>query len=154
MTDASLIGIGVWIGQELSMDDIHPTAFYLKKFKSAKMNYSVTDKETLAVIDRLMYFELQLSGTKFISKKIFTLEIFGQAWCACAHPIKSFCHVTSYISSPTHLSPYSFFSNFCILVRPIWHSTSGWRPICQLLGTLHPVDALHFNYFTMQGAPP
>ena len=47
------------------MDDIHFSAFYSRKFKSAKMNYSVTDKETLAVIDGLLHFQLQLSGMKF-----------------------------------------------------------------------------------------
>ena len=32
-------------------------------------------------------------------------------------PIKSFRHITSYRSSPLHLSPRSSFSNFCVLVR-------------------------------------
>ena len=59
------MGIGAWIGQGQSMDDIHPAAFYSRKFKSAEMNYSVTDKETLAVIDGLLHFQPQLSGMKF-----------------------------------------------------------------------------------------
>ena len=65
MTDASLMGIGAWIGQEPSMDDIHPAAFYSRKFKSAEMNYSVTDKETLTVIDGLLHFQPHLSGRQF-----------------------------------------------------------------------------------------
>ena len=60
------MGIGAWIGQGPSMDDIHLAAFYSRKFKSAEMNYFLTDKETLAVIDRLSHFQPQLSGTKFM----------------------------------------------------------------------------------------
>ena len=64
-TDALLMGIGALIGQGLSMDDIHPAAFYSRKFKPAEFNYSTTDKETFAVIEGLEHFTPQLSGTRF-----------------------------------------------------------------------------------------
>ena len=65
VTDASLMGIGAWIGQGPSMDDIQPAAFYSRKFKHAELNYSVTDKETHGIIDGLEQFTPQLTGTKF-----------------------------------------------------------------------------------------
>ena len=65
VTDASLMGIGAWIGQGPSMDDIHPAAFQSRKFKPAEFNYSVTYKETFAVIEGLEHFIPLLSGTRF-----------------------------------------------------------------------------------------
>ena len=65
ITDASLKGIGAWIGQGPSVQDIHPAAFYSRKFKPSEMNYTVTEKETLAIIDALHHFQPQLAGTKF-----------------------------------------------------------------------------------------
>ncbi len=65
VTDASANGIGAWIGQGPSMYDIRPAAFYSRKFNRAELNYSVTDKEVLAIIEGLEHFEPQLIGTKF-----------------------------------------------------------------------------------------
>ena len=66
ITDASVKGIGAWIGQGPSIQDIQPAAFYSRKFKPAELNYSVTEKETLAMIDGLRHFQPQLNGTKFM----------------------------------------------------------------------------------------
>ena len=65
MTDTSLMGIGAWIGQGPSIDDINPAAFYFRKFKPAEFNYFVTDKETFAVITELKHFTPQIAGTTF-----------------------------------------------------------------------------------------
>ena len=47
------------------MDDIHRAEFYSRKFKRAEFNYSVTYKETFAVIEGLEHFTPQLLGTRF-----------------------------------------------------------------------------------------
>ena len=64
-----------------------------------------------------------------ISKKRFVPGIFGQARRACACPIKSFRCVTSYRSSPPHLSSRSSFSNFCVLVRLVVPLPNMLRPV-------------------------
>ena len=66
ITDASVKGIGGWMEQGPSIQDIQTAAFYSRKFKPAELNYSVTEKETLAIIDGLLHFQLQLNGIKFI----------------------------------------------------------------------------------------
>ena len=66
ITDASVKGIEAWIGQGPSMQDIQPAAFYSRKFKPAELNYSVTEKETLVIIDRLRHFQPQLNGTQMM----------------------------------------------------------------------------------------
>ena len=42
------------------MDNIHPAAFYSRKFKPAELNYSVTDKEIFIVIEGLENLTPQL----------------------------------------------------------------------------------------------
>ena len=59
------MGIGAWIGQGPSMDDIHPAALYSRKLKPAEFNYCVTDTETFAVIEGLEHFMPQLSATSY-----------------------------------------------------------------------------------------
>ena len=66
ITDASVKGIKAWIGQGPSIEDIQPAAFYSRKFKPAELNYSVTEKETLAIIDGLHHFQPQVNGSKFM----------------------------------------------------------------------------------------
>ena len=66
ITDASVKGIGVCIGQGPSIQDIQPAAFYSRKFKPAELNYSITEKESLAIIDGLRHFQPQLNGTNFM----------------------------------------------------------------------------------------
>ena len=56
VTNVSLIGIKACIGQGPLMDSIQSFNFYARKLKLAEMNYSVTDKETLTVIDGLLHF--------------------------------------------------------------------------------------------------
>ena len=53
ITDASLNGLGGWIGQGPSIQDIRPAAFSSRKFKQPEMNYTVTEKEILVIIDSL-----------------------------------------------------------------------------------------------------
>ena len=65
ITDASAKGIGAWIGQGPTPYDIRLAAFYSRKFYDSELNYSVTDKEVLAIINPLEHFEPQLTGTKF-----------------------------------------------------------------------------------------
>ena len=65
ITNALLNGLEGWIGQEPSMQNICPAAFYSWKFKQADMNYTVTEKEILAIIDSLRHFTPQLTATKF-----------------------------------------------------------------------------------------
>ena len=60
ITDASVKGIGAWIGQGPYIRDIQTAAFYSRKFKPAELNYNVAEKETLAIIDRLCHFHPQL----------------------------------------------------------------------------------------------
>ena len=66
ITDASVKGIGAWIGQGPSIQDIQLAAFYSRKFKPAELNYCVTEKETLAIINGLPHFQPQLNGTEFV----------------------------------------------------------------------------------------
>ena len=66
ITDASVKGIGAWIGQGPSTQDIQPAAFYSRTFKPAELNYSVTEEETLAIMDGLRHFQPHLNGSKFM----------------------------------------------------------------------------------------
>jgi len=65
VTDASLIGIGAWVGQGPSVSEIRPAAFHSRKFNSAQSNYSTFDKELLAIVDALEHFRPVLSGCRF-----------------------------------------------------------------------------------------
>ena len=65
VTDASLIGTGIWVGQGPSISAIRPAAFHSRKFNSAQLNYSTFDKELLAILDTLKHFQPVLSGCWF-----------------------------------------------------------------------------------------
>ena len=66
ITDASVKEIGAWIGQGPSIQDIQPAAFYSRKFKRAELNYSLTEKETLAIINGLRHVHQQLNRTNIM----------------------------------------------------------------------------------------
>ena len=62
--DARDIGLGSWLGQE-TLDRIQPARFHCRKFNPAQLNYPTLQKELLAIIDSLKFFEAQLRETKF-----------------------------------------------------------------------------------------
>lgn len=49
-TDASDFAVGGWIGQKDDTGALTPIVFYSRKLKKAELNYSVTDKELLAIV--------------------------------------------------------------------------------------------------------
>ena len=63
VTDACDIGIGSCLMQ-LHEGKYHPIAYHSRKLKPAEMNYSVTDRESLAVIDALRHFRYIIFGAK------------------------------------------------------------------------------------------
>src|SRR5690606_29502543 len=63
--DASAVGMGAWVGQGMTPQEIRPAGFCSKKFNNAQQNYSVYDKELLAIIVGLDIFRSILSGTTF-----------------------------------------------------------------------------------------
>ena len=62
--DASDIGLGSWLGQG-TLDRIQPARFQSRKFNPAQLNDPTLQKELLAIIDSLKFFDAQLRGTKF-----------------------------------------------------------------------------------------
>jgi len=65
VTDASLIGTGVWVGQEPSVSEIRPAIFHSRKFNSAQLNYATFDKELVAIVDALKHFRPVLPRCRF-----------------------------------------------------------------------------------------
>ena len=62
--DASDIALGSWLGQG-TLDRIQAARFHSLKFNPAQLNYHRLQKELLAILDSLKFFEAQLRGTKF-----------------------------------------------------------------------------------------
>ncbi len=65
-TDASDVAIGGMLAQESSKKLIRPVAFYSKTLSSAERNYSVTDREGLAVIRCITKWRYYLLGKRFL----------------------------------------------------------------------------------------
>ena len=63
--DASNMELELWIGQG-TLDPIRPSCFHSWKFNPAHLRYSTFQKEFLAIIDSLHFFEAQLKGHKFV----------------------------------------------------------------------------------------
>ena len=63
VTDACDIGIGSCLLQSHN-GKYHPIAYHSRKLKPAEINYSVTDRESLAVIDALRHFRYIIFGGK------------------------------------------------------------------------------------------
>lgn len=64
-TDASDFGIGAVLLQEDVGGKPRPLSFYSRKFNSAETNYTVHDKELLAIIVSLKHFRHYLQGSTF-----------------------------------------------------------------------------------------
>jgi len=62
--DASDIGLGSWIEQG-ELGSIRPCRFHSRKFSPAQLKYPTYQKELLAIVDYLKFFEAQLRDNKF-----------------------------------------------------------------------------------------
>jgi len=63
--DASDIGLGSWIGQG-ELGSIRACRFHSRKFSPAQLKYPTYQKELLAIVDSLKFFEAQLQDHKFM----------------------------------------------------------------------------------------
>jgi hypothetical protein len=66
-TDASLFGIGGWIGQKHE-DGMHPIAFWSKKLIPAERRYATHERELLALVKMLKKHRSYLLGIRFTVK--------------------------------------------------------------------------------------
>ncbi|CAD6945804.1 unnamed protein product [Tilletia laevis] len=62
VADASVSGVGGWIGQGESHDVMRPAGFFSKKYTAAQSNWGTPDQELLALIATLNAFRRQLLG--------------------------------------------------------------------------------------------
>ena len=62
VTDASNYGIGACLMQQFEGKKMNVIAYHSRKLHSAEINYSVTDKESLAVVDSLRHFRYLIFG--------------------------------------------------------------------------------------------
>ena len=62
-TDASNVGVGAVLGQESADGMLQPVAFYSRKLNPAETNYSVYDKELLAIVAACKKFRRYLQGS-------------------------------------------------------------------------------------------
>ena len=62
-TDASHVGAGAVLMQEDNLGIDKPVSFYSKKFNSYQLNYSVIEKEGLALILALQHFDVYVGGS-------------------------------------------------------------------------------------------
>jgi hypothetical protein len=62
-TDASDFGMGAILSQHFA-DGVRPIAFYSKKFSPAELNYTVHNKELLAIVSSLMFWRSYLEGAQ------------------------------------------------------------------------------------------
>lgn len=61
--DASAVGAGAVLLQEDDVGVDHPVCYYSKKFNKHQQNYSVIEKETLALLLALQFFEVYLGSS-------------------------------------------------------------------------------------------
>jgi hypothetical protein len=63
--DASVTGVGAYVGQGREWKTCRPAGFISKKFSSAQMSYRTYEQETVAILEALMKWEDKLIGNKF-----------------------------------------------------------------------------------------
>ncbi len=56
--DSSQVGAGAVLQQDNEKGMVHPVSFFSRKFNSYQLNYSVVEKEALALIWALQYFDV------------------------------------------------------------------------------------------------
>ena len=61
-TDASNVGAGAVLIQENDNGVEHPVCFFSRKFNNYQLNYSVIEKEALALVWALQHFEVYVGG--------------------------------------------------------------------------------------------
>ncbi len=61
--DASLVGVGAVLIQEDARGIEHPVCFFSRKFNKHQLNYSTIEKETLALLMALQYFDVYISSS-------------------------------------------------------------------------------------------
>jgi len=66
-TDASIYGIGGWLGQ-LHQDGLHPVLFWSRRLIPAETNYPTHERELLALVKCCEKFRPMLLGSPFLAK--------------------------------------------------------------------------------------
>ena len=61
-TDASEFALGAVISQRNPNGELHPVAFYSRKFTQAEENYEIYDKELLAIVDTMDHYRHYFEG--------------------------------------------------------------------------------------------
>jgi len=69
--DASSFAIGAVLSQYDNENRLHPVAYFSRSLNNAELNYSITDKELLAIKDAFSTWRHLLLGAKF-KIKVFT----------------------------------------------------------------------------------
>ena len=64
--DASNISLGAMLGQRDDHGIIHPISYFSKKLNDAQLNYTIMEKELLAIVEAVKSFRYYLYGRKFI----------------------------------------------------------------------------------------
>lgn len=64
--DASQVGAGAVLLQEDDAGVVRPVSFFSKKFNGYQANYSVIEKEALALVWALQHFEVYLGGAPLV----------------------------------------------------------------------------------------
>ncbi|CAD6896654.1 unnamed protein product [Tilletia controversa] len=88
VADASVSGVGGWIGQGRSHDAMRPAGFFSKKYTAAQSNWGTPDQELLALIATMNAFRTQLLGvpltlvtdSKTASRLQDKAELKGKSW--------------------------------------------------------------------------
>ena len=80
--DASDFALGCVLSQPSSDGDLHPLCFHSRKFTPAELNYTIYDKEFLAVVAAFKQWRVYMEGAAH-PVRVFSdhknLEYFGQA---------------------------------------------------------------------------
>ncbi len=74
--DASLVGVGAVLIQEDARGIEHPVCFFSHKFNKHQLDYSTIEKETLALLMALQYFDVYISSSN-MPVTMFTVSSIG-----------------------------------------------------------------------------